>query len=263
MRYVCRFSCGAASALATKLTLQEYGPENVLIVNAFIKEEHEDNRRFLKDCEEWFGHRILVLRDEKYGASTDEVWRKKRFMKGMRGAPCSLELKRKILNSVKQEGDLIVLGHTCDEQDRFDRLCDHFPEEASSFRAPLIEKGINKEHCLSVIKKVGLELPLMYRLGYDNANCIGCVKGGQAYWQNIRADFPDRFEQVKNIQEEIGRGAGFLAFRSGPRKKQRMMLSELPEGRGNMKEEPSFDCGPFCEILADDLINIRLMDKEG
>jgi hypothetical protein len=262
MRHVCRFSCGAASALATKLTLQENDPKDVLIINAFIKEEHEDNRRFLKDCEEWFGHPILVLRDEKYGASTDEVWRRKRFMKGMNGAPCSLEIKRKILNSVKQEGDLVILGLTCDEQDRFDRLCDHFPEEASSFRVPLIERGINKEHCLSVIKKIGLELPLMYRLGYDNANCIGCVKGGQAYWQNIRADFPERFEEIKKIQESIGPGAGFLAFRSGPRKKQRMMLSELPEGRGNMKQEPGFECGPFCEVLADDLINIRLMDKE-
>lgn len=262
MRRVCQFSCGAASALATKLTLQENDPKDVLIVNSFVKEEHEDNRRFLRDCEEWFGHPILVLRDEKFGASTDEVWSRKRFMKGIRGAPCSLELKRKVLNSVVRPEDRIVLGFTCEEQDRFDRLCDRFPDEAVYFRAPLIDRGINKEHCLSVIKKVGLELPLMYRLGYDNANCIGCVKGGQAYWQNIRADFPERFEEVKKIQESIGPGAGFLAFRSGPRKGQRMMLSELPEGRGNMKQEPSFDCGPFCEVLADDLINIRLMDEE-
>lgn len=41
MRYVCQFSCGAASAVATKLTLAEH--DDVLIVNAFIKEEHADN----------------------------------------------------------------------------------------------------------------------------------------------------------------------------------------------------------------------------
>ena len=45
-RMVCQFSCGAASAVATKLILAAYPAEEVVIVNAFIKEEHEDNRRF-------------------------------------------------------------------------------------------------------------------------------------------------------------------------------------------------------------------------
>lgn len=53
MRHVCQFSCGAASAVATKLTLAHVPREDVLIVNAFIQEEHEDNRRFLTDCERW------------------------------------------------------------------------------------------------------------------------------------------------------------------------------------------------------------------
>lgn len=92
-RHVCHFSCGAASAVAAKLTLAAH--PDCLIVNAFILEEDSDNRRFLADCERWFGRSITVLRDEKYGASTDEVWRRKRFMKGLRGAPCSLELKRR------------------------------------------------------------------------------------------------------------------------------------------------------------------------
>ena len=48
-RMVCQFSCGAASAIATKLTLANHA--DVLIVNAFLEEEHPDNRRFLKDCE--------------------------------------------------------------------------------------------------------------------------------------------------------------------------------------------------------------------
>jgi hypothetical protein len=53
---VCRFSCGAASAVATKLTLAEHSAEEVVIINAFIQEEHTDNRRFLADCEKWHGH---------------------------------------------------------------------------------------------------------------------------------------------------------------------------------------------------------------
>jgi hypothetical protein len=249
---VCQFSCGAASAVATKLTLAEYPADQVLIVNAFIVEEHADNRRFLADCERWFGRPITVVRDEKYGASTDEVWRRKRFIKGPRGAPCSGELKRKVLGLLASPGDVNVVGMTREESDRFDDLCDHFP--AVEWRAPLIERGIGKDDCLAMVERAGIELPLMYRLGYDNANCIGCPKGGQAYWQNIREDFPERFGAVMEIQEDIGTGANFLRFRSGPRAGERMSLAELPAGRGDMTKEPSFSCSFFC-VLAEQEIS--------
>lgn len=246
MRMVCQFSCGAASAVATKLILAAYDPADVLIVNAFLKNEHKDNRRFLADCEKWFSHPITVVRDVKYGADTHEVWRKKRFMKGRYGAPCSGELKRKVLGVLSLIGDMNVVGFTREEADRFDELRDAFPEK--DWKAPLIERDLGKEDCLAIIDRVGIELPMMYRLGYDNANCIGCPKGGQAYWQNIREDFPEEFVQIQTIQEGIGPGANFLRFRSGPRLNERMSLAELPAGRGNMKLEPSFNCSFFCQM---------------
>lgn len=250
-RMVCQFSCGAASAVATKLTLAKYPPAQVLIVNAFIVQEHEDNRRFLADCERWFERSIVVLRDEKYGASTDEVWRRKRFIKGLHGAPCSLILKRELLASIKQDGDVSVIGYTVEEDDRFCDLQQRFPGE--HFCAPLIERGLSKSDCLAMIDRAGIELPLMYRMGYQNANCIGCPKGGQNYWQAIRRDFPERFIQIQGIQEVIGLGANFLRFRSGPRKGERMSLAELPLGNGNMAEEPSFACSFHCEIAENEI----------
>jgi hypothetical protein len=42
-RMICNFSCGAASAVATKLTISEYPADKVLIINAFVKEEHADD----------------------------------------------------------------------------------------------------------------------------------------------------------------------------------------------------------------------------
>jgi hypothetical protein len=250
---VCQFSCGAASAVATKLILAAYAPEDVVIVNAFIKEEHSDNRRFFSDCEHWFEHPILVLRDEKYGASTDEVWRRKRFMKGPHGAPCSLELKRKLLRAIAVPGDVNVIGFTSDEIGRWEEFQDRFPLETDNYRVPLIERGIDKGDCLAMIERAGIELPMMYRLGYNNANCIGCVKGGQAYWQNIREDFPERFVTIQGIQESIGPGANFLRFRSGPRKGERMSLEELPAGRGDMNRELSFSCSFFCQLAEQEI----------
>jgi hypothetical protein len=245
-RIVSQFSCGAASAVATKLTLTECPADRVVILNAFIQEEHEDNRRFLADCEKWFEHPITVVRDTKYGASTDTVWTRKRFMKGPRGAPCSLDLKRKILAAAGTPDDIWVVGFTSEESDRWEDLKRLNPDR--NILCPLIKRGINKSDCLAIIDRAGIELPVTYRKGYDNANCIGCPKGGQNYWQAIREDFPERFIQISAIQESIGPGAYFLRYRSGPRKNERMPLSELPAGRGNMKEEPSFSCSFFCEI---------------
>ncbi|WP_010211478.1 MULTISPECIES: hypothetical protein [Pseudomonas] len=90
-RIVCQFSCGAASAVATKLALAQYGAtDDVQIINAFLANEHEDNRRFLQDCQEWFGQEIVQLRDVKYGADIIQVFRRERFIKGRNGAPCTL-----------------------------------------------------------------------------------------------------------------------------------------------------------------------------
>lgn len=246
MRYICNFSCGAASAVATKLTLAAH--PDVLIVNAFIAEEHEDNRRFAGECERWFGHPITVLRNDEYGASTMEVWRRKRFMKGEGGAPCSRALKRDILSgwTFPLLGECTVIGYTAEEQDRADELEAHFPQERFSF--PLIEQGLGKSDCLAIVARAGIELPVMYRKGYDNANCIGCPKGGQNYWQAIREDFPQQFVQISTLQRELGPGAYFLRFRSGPRKNERMSLEDLPPGRGNMADEPSFSLLAFVRV---------------
>ena len=245
-RIVCHFSCGAASAVATKLILAEQPPDNVLIVNAFLKEEHADNRRFFADCERWFNHPVVTVKNEKYDGSVDAVWVGRKFIKRNNFAWCSQHLKREMLATVLLPGDVNVLGFTLEEISRFDNHCDRYPEE--HFRAPLIEHGLGKEDCLAMVERAGILLPEMYRMGYDNANCIGCPKGGQAYWQNIRADFPERFVQVQTIQEAIGPGASFLRFRSGPKKGERMPLAELPLGRGDMKAEPSFNCSFFCQM---------------
>lgn len=112
-RVVAQFSCGAASAVATKMALSQHKGAEVVIVNAFLKEEDDDNRRFLADCEDWFAQKAVQLRDEKYGASADEVWRRKNYMKGPHGAPCSGELKRKVID--KTGGAIAIVAKVTDK----------------------------------------------------------------------------------------------------------------------------------------------------
>lgn len=240
-RVLAQFSCGAASAVATKLALAQHG-DRCEIINAYLKNEHSDNRRFLADCEGWFGRTVTVLRDEKYGADIVQVFRRKQYMKGMAGAPCSRELKRKLLDAWKQPDDIMVFGYTVEEADRLEDFRERNPDRP--VLAPLIDAGLGKEDCKAMLLRAGIELPMMYRLGYDNANCIGCVKGGEGYWRAIREDFPEEFEELAAVQDEIGDGAYLFRNRATG---ERYSLRQIPAGASRRNEAlPS--CSFFCEI---------------
>lgn len=245
-RVVAQFSCGAASAVATKLAIREYG-DRVVIVNAFIAEELEDNRRFAADCERWFGLPITVLRDTKYGASVDEVWRRERYMKGRHGAPCSSLLKRRVLDAFRKPDDAIVFGYTAEEADRLDDFRGRNPE--LTILAPLVERQITKGECLALVEKAGIQLPSMYALGFENANCPGCPKGGEGYWNRIRVVFPEVFQQRMARQEDIGPGAYFFRNRKTG---ERFGLKDLAPNAGR-HNEPAPSCGFFCDALSEEL----------
>jgi len=92
------FSCGAASAVAAKRTIEKYGKTNpIRIVNNPILEEDEDNQRFLKDIEKWLNHPIEFAVNSKYPkASIKEVFDDQNFMTNVGGlAYCTLELKQR------------------------------------------------------------------------------------------------------------------------------------------------------------------------
>lgn len=237
-RIVCQFSCGAASAVATKLAIAQYGQtRDVQIVNAFVAQEHPDNRRFLGDCEKWFGRQITVLRDEKFGASTVEVFRRGQFMSARRPS-CSRELKHKLLDKWRRPDDVMVLGFTAEEEDRYEDLLDRFPNAL----APLIDRCLSKGDCLGMVERAGIELPAMYRLGYENANCIGCIRGGEGYWNKVRRDFPQQFEELAAVQESIGPGAYLFRNRATG---ERFSLRDLDPSAGRHNETLP-ECGLMC-----------------
>ena len=59
---------------------------------------------------------------------------------------------------------------------RAERFIEQYPSANAIF--PLIDKKITKEMALFQLQQAQIELPEMYKLGYHNSNCIGCVKGG-------------------------------------------------------------------------------------
>jgi hypothetical protein len=242
-RLLCQFSCGAASAVATKLAIaQNAGAVPLVVLNAYIENEHPDNRRFAADCERWFGVPLTVLRDTKYGANIIQVFKRRQYMKGQNGAPCTTTLKRELLKTVEQPGDVLVMGFDASEADRFEDFQERNPDRPA--RAPLIEAGLDKEDCKAMVQRAGIALPAMYLMGYDNANCIGCVKGGEGYFRAIREDFPAQFEELCQVQDAIGEGAYLHRDRTT---NVRFSLRDLGNGPVRRNEKlPA--CSFFCEM---------------
>ena len=238
-RIICWFSCGAASAIATKLAISKYGKENLIIARCIVQEEHYDNDRFSDDCQNWFEHPITNLSNEKYLGSIFEVFRKRKYISGVSGAPCTLILKKQVREKFQLPTDKHVFGYCSEEQDRWDSFLDANNIDAVS---PIIDAGLEHKDCLAMIQNAGIELPEMYKLGYKHNNCIGCCKAqGGGYWNKIRTDFPYQFERMAKVSRSMGvtliREEGIRIF-----------LDELTEGYGNYQEEPEIQCGIFCEL---------------
>ena len=237
------FSCGAASAVAAKRTIEKYSAiTDVRVVNNPIDEEHPDNKRFLHDVEKWLGVEIEFATNDKFKRpSCVDVWERRKFMSGVGGAPCTLELKKVARQKweKKHSPDWHVLGFTADEKKRSDRF---MLTERENLMPVLVNEGITKDDCFKIINNAGIRLPKMYSLGYPNANCIGCVKAtSPTYWNHVRNTHPQVFEERAKQSREIG---AKLVRVNG----KRIFLDELdPTAKGNPMKQMNIECGIFCE----------------
>ena len=230
-RILAWFSCGDASAVAAKMAVERYGDRcEVLYCDTFAY-EHPDNRRFFDDVQRWIGRKIKVLRSDKYTDIYD-VFERTRFLRSRQGARCTTELKKNVRKAYQRVDDLHIFGYTADEQHRIDRFHKENPELYSEF--PLMDAGMFKADCHRMIRDAGIELPAMYKLGYRNNNCIGCVKGKKGYWNKIRIDFPDAFTRMARLERELN----FSLCDT--------FLDELPPDAGRYIEEPDIECGVLC-----------------
>lgn len=237
-RVVAWYSCGVTSAVAAKLTIERYRDQYpVVVAYCDTGSEHPDNQRFLADCANWFDMPITVLQNPKY-SDIYAVFEQTRFMSGRFGARCSLELKKMVRRDFEDlHHDLQVFGFDVNETRRAKRFQENNPEVSVVF--PLIEAGLTKADCLRTVQEAGIELPMMYRMGYKNNNCIGCVKGQVGYWNKIRQDFPEVFERTAKLSREIG-------CRLVMHKGEHIFLDEIQPEWGNYKSDLPIECGLFC-----------------
>lgn len=240
-RLVVWFSAGAPSAVVARLCVREMSEQyDVVVARIVIKNEHEDNDRFAADVSRWIGQPIIELRSSRYKDCWD-VWEKRRYLAGPKGALCTTEMKKMVRHAFQQPDDVQAFGYAADETERAARFREQNFEV--DLLTPLIERGLTRPDCKAVLSAAGIELPAMYRLGYLNNNCIGCVKGGAGYWNKIRVDFPEIFDRMAELQRDIG-------ATTIKHKGKRIYLDELPPDAGRMSREPDIECSLLCQGIA-------------
>jgi len=242
-RVVSWFSCGDASAVACAMALKKYINRDIVIARIVLTSEHPDNDRFAADCSRLYDREIVNLMSAEY-RDTWDVWERRRYIAGIAGAPCTTELKKAVRFAFQRADDLHIFGFTSEERSRAERFRRSNPELFVEF--PLIDAGLGKADCHALIRAAGIELPAMYRLGFDNNNCIGCPKGGAGYWNMIRRHFPDTFSRMATLSRELG---ARLVRQNG----ERIFLDELHPETGRQKDEIAIDCSPFCASAAETL----------
>lgn len=226
------FSAGVSSAVATKLAM----PVD-LIVYQHIDDQHPDTLRFIADCEKWFGQKIEIRR--AIYSSVEQACMAAAFICGQHGAACSRLLKKRprkeweIEN--RTEKHTYIWGLDQHEINRMEGFLRAMPQAEHLF--PLIDNKITKEEAHQILKASGIKRPAMYDLGYNNNNCIGCVRGGMGYWNKIRCEFPEVFKARAKMERTIGASCINGTY-----------LDELDPEAGRGEKIILDDCGLFCEL---------------
>lgn len=232
MRHIVWFSCGIPSAVTAYLAVKE-GLNPTVVYCDTMESENADNQRFFNDVQDWIGTPIFKIHSKEF-KNIDEVFMKKRYMSGIAGAPCTTEMKKMPRFDFQQADDIHYFGYTLEEKLRMLRLRQNNPE--LDVRFILAYFGLTKEDCH---KMIPMKPPIMYELGFNNNNCIGCVKAqSPKYWNLIRKNFPDVFEKRCKQSREIGARLVKIG-------KTRMFLDELaPDNMIDYKE--NIECGVIC-----------------
>lgn len=269
------WSGGVTSAVACKKAIEIYGKDRVKVIMIDTQNEHPDTYRFKENCEFWYGLPIEIITGigEKYGNIFD-VWRKHKSLNTATGAICSTNLKRLVREKWEKENPGFthqVFGFEFDKKE-FNRALSMTMNHGDRVKAiyPLLMFGLDKKDCLDIVNDANIEVPEMYKLGFQNNNCFstGCVQGGIGYWQKMKKEFPDKFNVMADLEHELtdlkGEPVAMLKDQSNEAKekykdnKKSILVflkrhNDYPNNKclddmADRKVEPLFECNGMCGI---------------
>jgi hypothetical protein len=245
-RVVVGFSGGVTSAWCAGWALRNYQRDEVILLFHDTKEEHPDTYRFLREMATALDMPITERSD---GRSVTELFREEGMLGNGQNTMCSRILKAEqgsaFVAELKGHGhDVVkVIGYSANEPIRVARMIGHCDREGIRARFPVIEDRITKQQAADWCLEMGVSPSAMYCWA-EHANCVGCVKGGRAYWLAVAKHHPGVFEQRAKLEEEFGH----TIIRGGDR--EHVTLRELTKiglkrkvGQREKIEIGACDCG--------------------
>lgn len=223
MKHIVSFSTGLSSAITTERVLARYGPENTTIVFMDTTIEDQDNYRFMADCQKRWPE-IINLRE---GRDPYQVAKDEHIIPNQKIAPCTFRLKIEIFrNWLKQFDEPITvhIGYDFTELHRCEATEKAYQAEGYQVDFPLLWKPYETRPYSQVSRDDwDIEPPRMYAMGYSHANCGGCcVKQGQGDWLRTLLNFPQRFAQAEQWEQEM---------RQHPKRRDYAILRDQSNGK--------------------------------
>lgn len=252
--HVVMFSGGLGSWATAKRVAAKHGTDHLTLLFSDTLMEDEDLYRFIDEAADNVGGRLVKITE---GRTPWEVFFDVRYLGNTRIDPCSRILKREFLRRYLTENydpstTVVYLGIDWTEMHRFDNAAARWAPW--HVEAPLCEKPYRmKQEFIRDIADAGIELPRLYKMGFQHNNCGGaCVKAGQGSWAILYRAMPERYEyherQEEALSTYLGKKVTILRDRSG-KKTTPMSLREFREhhlqgdGMFDAFEHGGCDCG--------------------
>ena len=207
-RVVVGFSGGVTSAWCAGWALRNYPRDQIVLLWHDTKEEHPDTYRFLREMAAALD---LPITERSDGRSVTQVFRDEGFLGNNQNAPCARILKtvpgNLYVEELKARGHEVVkiVGFSAKEPKRVANAVAKAHHRGYWPRFPMIETGTTKQQAVDWCLSLDVRPSAMYCWA-EHANCVGCVKGGMAYWQAVAKNAPEVYAQRVALEEEFGHG---------------------------------------------------------
>jgi hypothetical protein len=206
-RVVVGFSGGVSSAWCAGWALRNFPRDEVVLLFNDTKEEHADTYRFIHEMAAALG---LPVTERSDGRSATQVMEDEGALANNRMAFCSRILKAKqkdrYFKELREAGvtEIVsVLGFSAHEWQRVQRATMNAERLGYTARFPMAEENVPKQATADWCIAQGVRPPSMYTWS-EHANCVGCARGGKAYWLKVAENEPAAFAQRVAMEESFG-----------------------------------------------------------